>query len=56
MGPRARLVTAPAGNGNGLWSVTCSLLHHLDFTMIQGIKQAGISFCRGRLKQSELQN
>ena len=53
MDPRAGLVTAPAGNGNGLCSVACSLqrLHHLDFTMIQGIRQAGILFCRVRLQQ-----
>jgi len=53
MGPRAGLITDPAGNGNGFWSVACSLqrMHHLDFTIIQGIRQPGMSFCRGRLQQ-----
>jgi hypothetical protein len=53
MDSRAGLVTAPAGNGNGLWSVAFSLqrLHHLEFTMIQGIRQADILFCRPQLQQ-----
>jgi len=52
-GPTAGLVTAPAGSGNGPLSVACSLqrLHHLDFTMIQCIRQAGISFCKVRLQR-----